>query len=352
METPPDTPSDDDRARPHWAVPLGLGAVYGLTARLAFALDQFDALFGVMTGAFVFGVPIAMGTLAVLGQPREPRWAASLVLGWVPTLVAIGGTLLLAWEGLICVVIWLPVALLCATVGGLVGKLGWRSKAGRRPLGLLVAVLPLVVAPVENQSPLPRLSQTVHDAVEIEATPEAVWREIREVRPIRPDELGGSLAYRIGFPRPIEARLDGTGVGSVRHATFEGGVTFVERVTEWRRGRSLAFTIDASAVPSTTFDQHVAVGGRFFDVLNGRYEIERVAPGRVVLHLTSEQRLGTRFNAYTQLWTDRFMSDIQTTILGVIKRRAESSSVSGAGPSSRDAPPRAARPATAAGDRR
>ena len=315
---------DDDRTRPHWAVPLGLGALYGLGARLAFAYEPFEDVFGVMTLAFVFGVPVAMGALAVLGQPREPRWPAALVLGWVPTLVAIGGTLALAWEGLICVVVWLPVALLCATVGGVAGKAGWRLRAGRRPLGLLALALPLVVAPVENRGPSPRLSRTVHDAVEIEATPEAVWREIREVRPIRPDELGPSLAYRIGFPRPVEARLVGAGVGSVRHATFEGGVTFVERVTEWDRGRSLGFTIDASAVPSTTFDRHVAVGGRYFDVLAGRYEIERVAPSRVVLHLTSEQRLGTRFNAYTQLWTDRFMGDIQATILDVVKRRAES----------------------------
>jgi hypothetical protein len=229
----------------------------------------------------------------------------------------------LAWEGLICAVVWLPAALLAATVGGLIGKLVRRTGRPTAPLALAVAVLPVVVAPVENRFPDPVQMRTVHDAIEIEADAEAVWREIREVPPIRPEELGGSFAYRLGFPRPIEATLEGEGVGTVRHATFEGGVTFVERVTEWEEGRALAFTIDASAVPSTTFDQHVAVGGRYFDVLTGRYEIEPVGPGRVVLHLTSEQRLSTRFNAYTQLWTDRFMSDIQSTILEVVKARAE-----------------------------
>ena len=173
-----------------------------------------------------------------------------------------------------------------------------------------------------SESPTTR---DVGPTIEIAATPDAVWRQIREVPAIRPDEIDGSFAYWIGFPRPIEATLEGEGVGSVRHATFEGGVTFVERVTEWEENHTLAFTIDASAVPSTTFDTHVAVGGPYFDVLTGRYVIEEVAPGRAVLHLTSEQRLSTRFNGYTQLWTDRFMSDIQSTILRVIRDRAEAS---------------------------
>ena len=320
---PPEATPDTNPLRPHWAIPLTLGAAYGLLARLAFGFDAFEAVFGVMTAAFVFGVPVAMGLLAVLGPDEEPSWPVASVIGWVPTLIAIGATLLLAWEGLICVVVWVPVALLCASVGGLAGKAARRLGGPRRTLGLVAAALPLVVAPVETRAELPLRSRTVHDAIEIAATPEAVWREIREVPAIGPDELGGSLAYRIGFPRPVEARLDGEGVGAVRHATFEGGVTFVERVTEWEENRSLGFTIDASAVPSATFDRHVAVGGRYFDVLSGRYQIEPVGPGRVVLHLTSEQRLSTRFNGYTQLWTDRFMSDIQATILRVVRDRAE-----------------------------
>ena len=321
METPP--PDDDRLTWRRWIVPVAIGLAYGLAFRLAFALEAFEALFGVMTTAFILVVPFAMGALTVLRVGAEPGWTAAAFAPWVPTLLMLLAALLLAWEGIICVVVWLPAALAAATVGGLVGTLVRRSGRPAAPLALALAALPVVVAPVENRLPDPVRLRTVHDAVEIEADAAAVWREIREVPPIRPEELGGSLAYRLGFPRPVEARLEGAGVGAVRHATFEGGVTFVERVTEWEPGRALGFTIDASAVPSTTFDQHVAVGGRYFDVLSGRYEIEEAGPGRVVLHLTSRQRLSTRFNGYTQLWTDRFMSDIQATILDVVKARAE-----------------------------
>ena len=319
METPPASAA---RLRT-WLVPVALGLTYGVVARLAFGLDATGEWFGIMTLAFIFVVPLALGALTVLWHETEPAWPRALFVPWLPTLLAIAASLVLAWEGLICAVVWIPAALIASTVGGLIGKLVFRSGRSPRTMALALAALPVVFAPMETQFAEPVHLRTVHDAIEIEASPAAVWRQIREVAPIGADELDGSLAYRIGFPRPIDARLVGEGVGSVRHATFEGGVTFVERVTEWEENAALGFTIDASAVPSTTFDQHVAVGGRYFDVLTGRYVIEAVGPGRVVLHLTSEQRLSTRFNGYTQLWTDRFMSDVQSTILRVIRDRAE-----------------------------
>ena len=65
------------------------------------------------------------------------------------------------------------------------------------------------------------------------------------------------------------------------------------------------------------------MGGPFFDVLDGEYRIENVAPGRLLLHLRSTHRLSTTFNAYSGLWTDFILRDVQTAILEVLKRRCE-----------------------------
>lgn len=65
------------------------------------------------------------------------------------------------------------------------------------------------------------------------------------------------------------------------------------------------------------------MGGRFFDVLDGRYEIEVLSADRCRLHLTSRHRLTTRFNGYAGWWSGQIMSEIQSTILGVIRARAE-----------------------------
>jgi hypothetical protein len=65
------------------------------------------------------------------------------------------------------------------------------------------------------------------------------------------------------------------------------------------------------------------IGGRHFDVIEGAYAIEPLGEGRVRLHFTSKYRLSTRFNAYSSLWTDFFMQDVQRYILQIMKARAE-----------------------------
>jgi uncharacterized protein YajQ (UPF0234 family) len=65
------------------------------------------------------------------------------------------------------------------------------------------------------------------------------------------------------------------------------------------------------------------VGGKYFDVLEGRYEIERINDNKINLHLTSKFRLSTSFNFYSGLWSKIIMRDIQKNILQIIKDRSE-----------------------------
>ena len=322
----PDPSLSEGEAWRRWQTwgPFGLGLAYGLVARFLIGLDAAGDLFGVMSIGFIFFVPLAIGFVTVYALPEPLTWGRALSAPLVPVLLTLLGALVLLWEGLICVVVWLPLAAVLGMVGGGIAAVVRRIDTRRRSLVLVsAAALPFLVAPVEAQFDDPVQGRVVEDVVEIEAPAAVVWEQIREVPAIAAAELGPSFAHAVGFPRPIEARLVGTGVGSVRYATFEGDVTFVERVTDWDEPRELAFAIDASAVPATTFDEHVAVGGRYFDVLEGRYRIREVAPGRVALSLSSTHRLSTRFNAYTRIWTDLFMRDIQQNILDVIRERSE-----------------------------
>ena len=123
----------------------------------------------------------------------------------------------------------------------------------------------------------------------------------------------------------IGATLTRGGVSGVRHATFERGVEFIETVDEWVPLQRLSFSIvpNTATIPPTTFDEHVIVGGRFFDVLRGTYELQPAGPGRTRLVLHSRQRLSTHLNWYAGLWTGFVMSEIQSRILTVLKRRCE-----------------------------
>lgn len=310
------------------------GIVYGASARLAFGLlhqGPFETVFDLMSIAFLFLVPLVLGFLTVYLGEREGapwRWWRRVVVPWAPALVALASALALAWEGLICIMLWLPLFIILSSLGGLAAGLVRRlsRRSGAQPLVLLWALLlPFAISPFEQLLPRSAEHRTVRTAIVIHAPVATVWRNIERVPRIEEREHRFSLFHAIGFPRPVEARLTGSGVGAVRHATFEGGVLFIETITAWETGKRLAFSIhaDTASIPAATLDEHVKVGGPYFDVLEGTYEIEPIAPGTVILHLASVHRLATRFNFYSGLWTDLIMRNVQDYILEILKRRCE-----------------------------
>ncbi|MGD0442893.1 MAG: hypothetical protein ABSA39_03060 [Edaphobacter sp.] len=309
---------------------IGLGAIYGILLRLGTHpkwLNPNSQTFTVMTVAFLFGGPIVIGILAVRrAEAIEPisvwKW---IFLPWISVFVMLFTLWLFVIEGGICVLMASPIALVCASIGGLIGGLWGRL---RKPSSLTltcVAILPLLLAPLEARLTAPPSTRTVASEIHIHAAPKTVWQNIERVPAIAPSELRTTWTHRIGFPRPIEATLSYEGVGGVRHASFERGLLFIETVTAWEPEHRLAFTIraDTAHIPSTTLDDHVTIGGRYFDVLDGEYTVESLTNGDTMLHLISHQRLSTDFNGYAGLWTDAVMQNLQTSILEVIRHRCE-----------------------------
>jgi hypothetical protein len=301
-----------------------LGAVaYGLIGRLAFSEELPIAV--PMTFTFIFLIPLAVGYLATTGERGEWRAREAVLFPFTAALMVLITVLAIGVEGLICVVMMTPIFLVMALVGG---TLAWavrrvRDRRLRASALLVVVLLPYMVGPVEQRIPQMQSRRVVENRIRIRADEAAVWRQIIRVPAIRPEEYRTTFIHRIGFPRPIEATLSHEGVGGVREASFERGVLFRETVTEWVPRRRLSFTIAVDSIPTRTLDQHVTVGGEYFDVLDGTYEIVPIGPGETELRLWSTHRLSTHFNAYAALWTDFVMRQIQGNILEVVRARAE-----------------------------
>lgn len=306
-----------------------LGGVTGLSFRLVGALHGVGGSAQViMTLAFLILGPFAVGWVAasVAERVKPLRWWERITIPWPAMLLSAGLTWLFNIEGLICVVFALPIALVFASLGGLAG--GAAAAADSHHEGKRLAVvllLPLLLPPLENRMLPPTQVRTVATEMVIQAPPSTVWHNVESVRLIQRAELQPTWTHAIGFPRPVEATLSREGVGGVRHASFEHGLLFVETVTRWEPERALGFSIkaDVEHLPPTTLDEHVKIGGRFFDVLDGEYRLEPLAGGRVLLHLSSQERLSTDFNPYAGLWSDAVMGSLQVSILQVIKKRCE-----------------------------
>lgn len=312
-----------------WWLSAAAGGLIGCAYRLVLNWKPSDIGASLVTIGFLAVVPICMGFIAVDHFLRktttEVRWFHWFFLPWVSAAITIAVTVVMLWEGAICVIFAAPIMLVSATLGGLLGKfLYWRWK---KPFSGRVGAIavPLLIILLESHIPSPLEIRTVKTDVLIHAPASVVWNNIKSVHTIRPSELPPTWVTRIGFPKPVAATLSHEGVGGVRNASFTGGLVFTETVNMWLPESDLRFSIRANtnSIPASTLDEHVTIGGAFFDVLQGEYALEQ-RPDGVLLHLTSQERLSTHLNLYAQIWTDAVMRSIQSQILEVIRRRCES----------------------------
>lgn len=283
--------------------------------------------------SFMFIVPFVIGLITAYHQDSitSSRKIAIITMPVFAIVGFIGISVLSGQEGIICALMALPVFLFMVLIGGLIGISIFKRNRNKLYVSAF-ALLPFLLAPLENQLGLTDKIFTEHTAIEINANNHHVWNNITRVKKISEEENNNSLFQFMGFPRPIEAELDTVAVGGVRKAIFARGLFFTETVTKVELLKILAFDIkaDPNSIPPKALDEHVLVGGKYFDVLEGKYEIEKVNDNKIILHLTSQFRLSTRFNFYSGLWSKLIMKDIQENILAIIKCRSEADQCSSA----------------------
>ncbi len=308
-------------------VAIGFGVLYGVVCQLFIRAKMAEALYGAMSFGFVFVLPFILGfvTLWYAGERERRSWLFMIFAPWATIAVSLVVALIVGWEGAICMImaaiVYMPLASVGGIISGLILSYYDRKKLQTSVLAPLLA-LPILSSYFESFFELPVINTGAETEIAITAPPEVVWQNI--IRVPRITEPLSGFFYKMGFPKPVEATLSHEGLGGVRNADFERGLRFIETVDVWEPEKKLSFRIKTSpdSVPPTTLDQHVVVGGRYFDVLRGTYEIEPRADG-VVLRLSSGFRVSTRFNFYAGMWAEFLMRDIQQTILEVIKKRCE-----------------------------
>ena len=317
-----------------WRAPIAIvvGLIYGLLTRLSWGFEPLQGIFGTPVSAsylfltpFVLGILVAFVGMWISPSKNVPTWGILM-----PMLAIIVGTFAAVFtklEAIFCVIVAFPILMAMAIFGGTLATLLMRGMGSQRTYFLtpIFIFLPYAVAPVEQLLRLPSKQISISDTIEIEASPTVIWNEIASVPEIQPEEIRNSWIYQLGFPRPRAATLDFEGVGGKRIATFEREVSFFEVIENWSPPETLSFSIEADPafIPANAFDEHIIVGGRFYDVLDGTYRIEPLSQNRCRLHLTSTHRLGSSFNSYAGWWSKVIMKEIQTTILEVVAKRAE-----------------------------
>lgn len=304
---------------------IGIPTAYALCMRWVYGIG-WDQLFELMSTAFIFMVPVVIGFLTVYLSPVEKvkNYGYRIFKPWIPILLFFLITLALAWEGWACWLMVLPLFLIAASIGGMLGGALKRRRHNQLQVSL-VLLLPLLIGPLEQRiEKIPGVYK-VDTYIDIQAPAPVIWSHVTRVSEIPLEEDKGYLTRFLGFPRPLKAELNFEGVGAYREAIFTKGLVFHETVTHYEDHKKMVFNIKAypHEIPSTTMDEHIVIGGDYFDVLDGTYELEQLPNGIQRLHLYSRFKMNTTFNFYAGWWGTLIMKDIQNNILQIQKKRAE-----------------------------
>lgn len=311
-----------------WYLWILAGAGYGLFLRVLFGLLPSSlAVDGVMSAAFIIGAPVVAGAISVAAIPARKRslWFA-FSIPWLAVALMLIGCALTFLEGSICIALMAPIFMAFGSIGGLLMyTVQWFSD--RRGANVSAfALLPVLLLFGESFVPVSDEHLQIRKSVVISAEPQRVWNEILDARDIQPDDLPFSLSHAIGVPRPVEGVNRLTEGGEVRYSVWERGVQFRGIVRERNENESIhwEYAFDSHSFPPGSMDDHVAIGGKFFDLKDTRFELRELETGKTELTIVAQYRVSSTINFYAIPAATVLGHDFVHTILGLYKHRSES----------------------------
>ena len=283
---------------------------------------------GTISLTFLFVVPAALS--AFLSYVSDPAADRSLLhyfrLPFFLVLLTLAVGLLFLGEGMICILMLLPIWAAAALVGSIVIFLVRRSRrGGDRLFWSAILLLPIVSAQAEAGSIAETRGEVAASEIVIEAPPERVWPLLLTIPNVTAEEGHWNVTQDLlGVPRPSEAVLTSRDGDFVRLARWGSEIRFEERITEVRPGRLLRweFAFPDDSIARHT-DRHVSPDGAHLKITTGSYDMTPLPGRRTMLRLETHYQVTTPINAYASLWGDWMLGDIQENVLAIVKERAE-----------------------------
>jgi hypothetical protein len=235
-----------------------------------------------------------------------------------------GMILLFGLDGLICLIMAFPLAMILGVIAVLFGRaLVSACRGGARaalPVVLVLAFPVLVGFDRSTRPPLPK--RTVSTCVIIHSPIDRVWRTVIAFPRITAP-IGG--IFRFGIAYPIEARIEGVGVGAIRHCVFSTG-SFVEPITAWQEPTLLAFDVSSSPPPmeELSFYEHLDAPHLHGYMISHRGQFQlKQAGDEVILEGTTSFTHSLSPDWYWGPISDHIIHKIHERVLNHIKHTAE-----------------------------
>ncbi len=282
-------------------------------------------VFGEYGSALFVGTPFVMGVVAsrVVNAHGYRGLRASIVASAICVSVSGGALLLFALEGLICLSMAAPLAFVLTLLGAVVGDSMSRAPlAGAGSTRTLVIALPLLaLLPALTPSTPP--VHPVTTSMEINAPLEVVWENVIRFEPLPEPE---HWLFKAGIAAPLRARIEGEGVGAVRHCEFTTGA-FVEPITVWDPPHHLAFDVTSQPPSMRELGFWPVVHAPHVESAmasqRGEFRLTALPGGRTLLEGTTWYRLDMTPQVYWTLYSDAVVHQIHHRVLRHIANLSE-----------------------------
>ena len=284
--------------------------------------------YATMLGSFIYLSPLVVGAVTVYVAERTERrsWGYYVKAAFVANVAYVVGTLVIMIEGLICAIVIVPLFAVLGSIGRLAMGAACRLTHWPRRTTLQgLWALPLLLGGVEAKIDAPIRERAVECSQYIAASPERVWHEIHHADSIRPDEMNAAWLFRIGVPLPKAGISQDTPEGKVRRITMGKDVHFEQVVTEREENRKVRWThrYAEDSFPRYALDDHVVLGGHYFDVNTTSYELTPRGDG-TELRVRMTYRVSTSFNWYADPIARMLLDNFESVLLRYYARRSGS----------------------------
>jgi len=244
---------------------------------------------------------------------------------WIGVLSLITPALLMLFaglEGVICILMALPFAIVIGLFGALLGYLA-AERIGVKSQYFAIAIffLPLV-AGIETATVSAPLNEVI-TAIEINAPPEAVWPHVIGYSSL-PEPSEAFFRAGIGYPQKVW--MEGAGDGSTRYCGFSTG-TYVEPITCWAPPYRLTFDVTNTppAMKELSFYDHVNAPHLEQTPRNrkGEFRLVRLPGNRTRLEGSTWYEIEMYPQFYWRWWADSVVHAVHERVFHHIKQAAE-----------------------------
>ncbi len=236
--------------------------------------------------------------------------------------LSIACLLIFALEGIICIAMASPIFLLLCLIGSYLAYFLMKKKRLRNHALPLLLMSSFFFMGFDYSCDALRLIP-VTTQVEVNASQEEVWENIVAFNRIDTVE---DWIFKTGVAFPIEATIQGEGVGAIRYCKFNTG-DFVEPVTTWDAPNLLQFDVLEEPIPMNEWnpfhDIHPPHLDGYFQSKKGQFKLIRAGEDKTILEGTTFYTVNIHPQIYWSIWSDFIIHRVHKRVLNHIKKQSE-----------------------------